>query len=45
MENNYTVKDLRVKVKPGKKVAKYNTKKLRPKIMPYSEKKKKLKNK
>ena len=45
MENNYTVKDLRVKVKPEKKVAKVGTKKFRPKIMPYSEKEKKLKNK
>ena len=45
MENNYTVKDLRVKVKPEKKVANVGTKKFRPKIMPYSEKEKKLKNK
>jgi hypothetical protein len=45
MENNYTVKDLRVKVKPEKKVAKVGTKKFKPKIMPYSEKEKKLKNK
>ena len=45
MENNYTVKELRVKVKPEKKVANVGTKKFRPKIMPYSEKEKKLKNK
>ena len=45
MENNYTVKDLRVKVKPEKKVANVGTKKFRPKIMPFSEKEKKLKNK
>ncbi len=42
MQDNYTVKDLRVKVKVTKTPTYRATK---PKIMPYSEKEKKLKNK
>ena len=46
MENNYTVKDLRLKGKPEKKKTPLvSTKKFRPKIMPFSEKEKFLKNK
>ena len=45
MESNYTIKDLRVKVKLEKNAPKVETKKFRPKILPYSEKEKKLKNK
>ena len=45
MENNYTVKDLRLKGKPEKKTPLISTKKFRPKIMPFSEKEKFLKNK
>ena len=45
METNYTVKDLRVKIKQEKKVTTIPAKKFRPKIMPYSEKEKMLKNK
>ena len=42
---DYTVKDLRIKVKPELIANKGFAKKLKPKIMPYSEKEKKLKNK
>ena len=45
MEDYYTVKELRVKTKVEKKISKVTTKKFKPKIMPYSEKEKKLKNK
>ena len=45
MKNDYTVKDLRIKVKPELIANKGFAKKLKPKIMPYSEKEKKLKNK
>ncbi len=43
MENNYTVKDLRVKVKPEKNLPSKRT--IKPKISPYGEKEKELKNK
>ena len=45
MKNDYTVKDLRIKVKSEKITNKVLAKKLKPKIMPYSEKERKLKNK
>lgn len=45
MKNDYTVKDLRIKVKSEKITNKVFAKKLKPKIMPYSEKERKLKNK
>ena len=45
MEDHYTVKELRVKTKVEKKISKVTTKRFKPKIMPYSEKEKKLKNK
>ena len=45
MEYHYTLKDLRVKVKVDKSLSNASAKKFRPKIMPYSEKEKKLKNK
>ena len=45
MKNDYTVKDLRIKVKSEKITNKVFAKKLKPKIMPYSEKETKLKNK
>ena len=45
MKNNYTLKDLRLKGKPEKKTPLVSTKKFRPKIMPFSEKQKFLKNK
>lgn len=45
MKYDYTVKDLRVKVKSDKINNKVMAKKLKPKIMPYSEKERKLKNK
>ena len=48
MEYNYTVKDLRKKEKIEKKFSKFSamsSKKLKPKILPYSEKEKNLKNK
>jgi len=44
MKNNYTVKDLRIKGKPEKKPP-VISRKFRPKIMPFSEKEKFLKNK
>ena len=45
MKNDYTVKDLRIKVKSEKITNRVLAKKLKPKIMPYSEKERKLKNK
>ena len=45
MEDHYTVKELRVKTKVEKKISKVTTKRFKPKIMPYSEKEKQLKNK
>ena len=45
MEDHYTVKELRVKAKVEKKISKVTTKRFKPKIMPYSEKEKQLKNK
>ena len=45
MEKSYTVKDLRVKAKPDKRINKVLAKRLKPKIMPYSEKEQKLRNK
>ena len=45
MKNDYTVKDLRIKVKSEKITNRVLAKKLKPKIMPYSEKERKLKDK
>lgn len=45
MKYDYTVKDLRIKVKPDKISNKSFAKKIKPKIMPYSEKERKMKNK